>query len=307
MNWRSVKFDWNRAKAFLVTAEEGSLSAAARALGVTQPTLSRQVEALEAELNIILFERVGRRLVLTPAGMELLKRVRTMGEAATEVSLSAMGQSRSTDGPICITATDVYSAFLLPPIVVKLRAKHPGLRVEIVASDSLSDLRRREADIAVRNVASTQPDLIVRKIRDDMAHLYATEAYLQSIGCPQTVADLEGANFLGVTNHNDLIVNLLNSKGIPVTEQNFSVVSDSLLVGWELVKFGAGIGYSIEAVGDAEPKVRRVLPAMEPIVVPMWLTVHRELNTSVRVRTVFDFLVSELSHPKAPSGKRKVA
>src|SRR3954469_19189080 len=117
MDWRSVKFDWNRARAFLVTAEEGSLSAAARALGMAQPTLGRQVDALEEELGVVLFERVGRGLTLTPSGLELLEHVREMGEAANRVSLAAAGQSQSIEGSICIAVSEVYAAFLLPPIL----------------------------------------------------------------------------------------------------------------------------------------------------------------------------------------------
>jgi DNA-binding transcriptional LysR family regulator len=151
MDWRSVKFDWNRARAFLVTAEEGSLSAAARALGMAQPTLGRQVDALEQELGVVLFERVGRGFTLTPSGLELLDHVRAMGDAANRVSLTAAGQSQSIEGKICIAASETYAAILLPPIIAKLRQVEPGIHIEIVASTKASDLLRREADIAIRN------------------------------------------------------------------------------------------------------------------------------------------------------------
>ena len=121
MDWRSVNFDWNRARAFLVTAEEGSLSAAAKALGMTQPTLGRQVTALEQELGVVLFERAGRGLILTPNGLNLLEHVRSMGEAAGRVSLAASGQAETIEGSISITASELTSVFLLPPIVERLR------------------------------------------------------------------------------------------------------------------------------------------------------------------------------------------
>jgi DNA-binding transcriptional LysR family regulator len=289
-----IKFDWNHARAFLVTAEEGSLSAAAWAMGMTQPTLSRQVDALEAELGLVLFERVGRGLSLTPSGLELLEQVRGMGDAATRVSLSASGQSQAIEGPICITASEVYAAFLLPPIITKLRAIHPGIEVEIVASNTPIDLRRREADIAVRNMASTQPDLIVKKIRDDFAHLYAAQSYLRAIGNPASEAELEPAEFLGFAN-TDVLIEGLNAHGLNVTKRNFPIICDNHLVQWELVKQGAGIGVITENIGGREPLVRRVLPGMKPIIVPMWLVSHRELTTSKRVRTVFDFLATQLS------------
>jgi DNA-binding transcriptional LysR family regulator len=121
MDWRSVNFDWNRARAFLVTAEDGSLSAAARALGMARPTLGRQVDALEEELDVVLFERVRRGLTLTPSGLELLDHVRAMGEAASRVSLAAAGQSQAIEGSICIAASEVYAPLVLPPILAKLR------------------------------------------------------------------------------------------------------------------------------------------------------------------------------------------
>ncbi len=119
MDWRSVTFDWNRARAFLVTADEGSLSAAARALGMAQPTLGRQMTALEQELGVVLLERVGRGLALTPSGLELVEHVRAMGEAAGRVSLTASGRSQSIEGTIRITTTEVYAAFVLPPMIAE--------------------------------------------------------------------------------------------------------------------------------------------------------------------------------------------
>ncbi len=294
MDWRSVKFDWNQARAFLVTAEEGSLSAAARALGLTQPTLSRQVDALARSIGVVLFERVGRGLVLTPSGLELLDHVRAMGEAATRVSLTASGQADAIEGSICITASEVYSAHLLPPIVTRLRAAHPGIDVEIVAANAPTDLRRREADIAIRNFSSTHPDLLVRKVKDDTARLYASDEYLDSIGRPAETSALDSANFVGFAN-SDVLIAGLNSLGMNLTRRNFPITCDNHLVQWEFVKQGAGIGVITETVGEVEPRVRRVLPDLEPIVFPMWLATHRELNTSKRVRTVFDFLVEQLS------------
>ena len=146
-----MKFDWNRARAFLVTAEEGSLSAAARALGMAQPTLGRQVDALEEELGVILFERVGRGFTLTPSGLELLDHVREMGNAANgRVSLTAAGQSQSIEGTVVIAASEVHAAMLLPPILRQIAGTPTlGFGLEIVASSKTSDLRRREADIAL--------------------------------------------------------------------------------------------------------------------------------------------------------------
>jgi DNA-binding transcriptional LysR family regulator len=294
MDWRSVKFDWNRAKAFLVTAEEGSLSAAARALGMAQPTLGRQVDALEEELGVILFERVGRGFVLTPSGIELLDHVRAMGHAANRVSLIAAGQSQSIEGTITIAASEVYAAMVLPAIIAKLRRAEPKIHIEIVASTKASDLRRREADIAIRNFQPSEPDLVAKKIRDVPARLYASPSCLARLGNPKLPYDLRGADFISI-DKSGVFLSGLNALGLNLTENNFPIVTESYLVMWELVKRGLGIGMLDGNIGDAEPLVRRVLPDFEPFMFPIWLVTHRELHTSKRVRVVFDLLAAELA------------
>ena len=293
MDWRSVKFDWNKARAFLVTAEEGSLSAAARALGMAQPTLGRQVDGLEQELGIVLFERVGRGLTLTPSGLELLEHVRDMGEAAGRVSMTALGQSQALEGTICISASETYAAVLLPPIIAKLRIMEPGVQVEIVVANHASDLRRREADIAIRNFRPTEPDLIAKKIGDADAVLYATPDYIAKIGNPTKPYDLRHADFVNM-DHSGMMLKGLNTLGLGLTEANFPLLTENYLVMWELVRQGAAIGILDAYIGDADPVVRRVLPDLEPLVFPIWLVSHRELTTSRRIRMVYDFLVEEL-------------
>ena len=199
MDWRSVKFDWNHARAFLVTAEEGSLTAAATALGMTQPTLGRQVSALEDELGAVLFDRAGGRLVLTAAGEALLDHVREMGESAMHVSRLAHGQSTELRGSVTISASEIYAAHLLPEVLQRLREQVPDVDITVVADNTASDLNRREADIAIRNFQPVEPELIARKIRDDTAWLYATPGYLQSIGNPTTADDYSQADFISFT------------------------------------------------------------------------------------------------------------
>lgn len=294
MDWRAVRFDWNRARAFLVTAEEGSLSAAARALGMAQPTLGRQVDALEKELGVILFERVGRGLTLTPGGLELLDHVRAMGEAANRMSLTSAGQSQSVEGKVVIASSEIYAAFLLPPILAKLRNAQPGIEIEIVVSTKASDLLRREADIAIRNFRPSEPDLMARKIRDVPARLYAAPAYLESLNNPQLPYDLRKADFISIDG-SGMFLKGLNAMGFNLTERNFPILTENYLVMWELVKHGLGIGILDGSIGDAEPKVSRVLPDLAPLMFPIWLVAHRELNTSRRIRLVFDLLAKELA------------
>jgi DNA-binding transcriptional LysR family regulator len=293
MNWTSVDFDWNQARAFLVTALEGSLSAAARQLNQTQPTLSRQVAALERRLGVTLFERVGKRLVLTETGTDLLEHVRAMGESAALVALGATGRAQAVVGQVRISASEIVAAYLLPPIVERLRQAHPEIDVHVVASNRLSDLLRREADIAIRHVRPEQPDLIARKVRDSSAHLYAARSYFQRHGRPKT-PDLTSAVFIGADD-NPRFVETLRQLGVRVSVENFKWTTDSHLVGWEMLRRGLGVGGMIREVAAATPGVEQVLPGLPPIPVPYWLCTHRELYTSRRIRVTFDLLAEALS------------
>lgn len=294
MDWRSVRFDWNRARAFLVTAEEGSLSAAARALGMAQPTLGRQVEALQEELGVVLFERTNRGLELTPSGLDLLEHVRTMGEAAGRLSLGASGRAQALEGTIAITASEIDAAYVLPPIIERLRRQASGLTVDLIAKNSAADLRRREADIAMRNFRPDQPELIARKIKDVTARLYVSERYLKRFGKPLTTETLGDADFISLWSPETYLASLVQV-GLDIDRSNITVLTDSHLVHWEMLKAGAGIGMVPEFLGDRTPGIVRALEgAYAPFTFPIWLTTHRELNTSRRVRMVFDFLAEEL-------------
>lgn len=294
MDWKNVTFDWNRARAFLVTAEEGSLSAAARALGLTQPTLGRQVETLQEELGVVLFERRGRGLELTPAGHALIPHAREMGEAAARLSRVAFGNNDAMEGPVTISASDAYAGMLLPPILEKMRAAEPRISVTIKVSNSPADLLRREADIAIRNFRPSEPDLIARMIRDAHARLYAADQYLTDAGPFETTEDLADAQFIGLDDSGNM-VNMLNSIGIPAREENIHIRTANFLVMWALVKRGMGIGVLDDQMGDAEPGVSRVLPDLAPMTFPVWLVSHRDIYQNARLRFVWDFLAQELA------------
>ncbi|EAR51171.1 transcriptional regulator, LysR family protein [Oceanicola granulosus HTCC2516] len=293
MDWRSVTFDWNRARAFLVTAEEGSLSAAARALKLTQPTLGRQVEALEAELGVALFERTGRGLRLTAAGHALLDHARLMGDGARALSLAAWGQTEALEGEVAISASDADASYLLPPILARLHAAEPGIRIEVVVSNDLSDLSRREADIAVRNVRPTASDLIARKLRDATARLYAAPAYLERIGRPDRPEGFADADFIEIDGRGSLR-SLLAAQGFALGEANFPYRCRNFAVMWEMVRRGMGIGILDDRIGDPDPAVERAAPFFAPVAFPVWLVTHRDIARSRRLRVVFDALVEGL-------------
>ncbi|WP_206338547.1 LysR family transcriptional regulator [Antarcticimicrobium sediminis] len=294
MHWSSIRFDWNQARAFLVTAEEGSLSAAARALGMTQPTLGRQVAALEETLGVQLFDRTGRALQLTTAGQDLLEQVRRMGEAAGQFSLIATGQSKSIEGHVTITASDVVATSLLPPALTRLARLAPGITIEVVASNEVQNLRRREADIAIRHVRPDQPDLIARKLKDDAARCYATGAYLDRFGEPTDLGDLSGAIFAGYEPVDRFLCEM-QTRGLAITRKNIRFSSASGVMLFEMVRRGEAIGVMTQELASLIRDARPILPAFPPIPVPFWLVSHRELRTNRRIRLVFNLLAKELS------------
>ncbi len=294
MNWQAVAFDWNRARAFLATAEEGSLSAAARALGQTQPTLSRQVAALEEDLGVTLFERVGRSLALTQSGLELLDHFRAMGDAASRISLAASGQSQDIEGHVRITATNLTATYHLPAVLKRLREIAPGIEVEVVASNEVRDLTRREADIAIRHARPEQPDLIAKLLGETTAHFYASPEFLDRHGRPETPEELSRLDFIGVPD-SERHLPTFNRLGLSLTVDNFKVTTESGTAILALVQEGLGATVMPRDIAELTPGLERVLPGLDAIPIPIWLVTHRELHTSRRIRLVFDLLAEELS------------
>ena len=293
MNWQAISFDWNQVRAFLATAEEGSLSAAARALGQTQPTLSRQVAALEEDLGIVLFERAGRAMALTTAGLELLEHVKVMADAATRVSLSASGQSQAVEGRVVITATDSLATYHLPAIMRKIREQAPNIQVEILTSNDVRDLTRREADIAIRHGRPDQADLIAKLVGEISWHLYASEDYLKNCPPIKALSDVEALDFIGFEN-NEQLIDELKTAGLNLKLKNFVMSSTTGTVMRELVKAGIGVSFLTRDIEKQEPTIKPLLKEQLSFLVPIWLVTHRELHTSRRIRLVYDILAAEL-------------
>lgn len=294
MNWDAITFDWNQVRAFLATVEEGSLSAAARRLGAAQPTIGRQIAALEAELGVALFERSGRSPVLTASGAQLVDHARAMADAATGLSLAALGQSTAIEGLVRITASDLMTVEVLPDALALLAERAPGVKIELIAANDLSDLIQREADIAVRHVRPMQSDLIAKLIRDETAQFYAATAYLERRGRPSTLEELAGHDFISFGDE-DLLIRELNKLNLSLTSENFRHGSKNAFAAWALVRRGLGVAIMSDRLGGAAEEVEPVLPDMRPLSFPVWLVAHRELRSSRRIRVVWDVLEEVLS------------
>jgi len=209
------------------------------------------------------------------------------------VALAASGRIEAITGRVSISASDGVAAYVLPEVVARIRAEAPQITVVIIASNALSDLQAREADIAVRHVRPDQPGLVGQHLRDTEAHFYASTEWIARYGRPQALADLAGPDLLGFDD-TERYSQFLRGIGIPAAAENFRLVSSNSFVVWEMVKRGLGVAAMLREIGDRTPGVERLMPDMVPIPVPVWLVTHRELHTSRRIRLVHDLLAEEL-------------
>lgn len=285
-----ASFNWNHVRAFLATVEEGSLSAAARALKISQPTLGRQVSALEHAIGVPLFERVGTTLTLTEEGRSLAEHAREFGRAASQFALAASGRSQAIEGIVRVSVGELFAAFVMPPIIERLREHHPGIVIELVASNISSDLKRREADIAFRADPGSQPNLKSIEVNRLASRFYASSDYLERHSkiraAGHQIIDFDDSG---------AYLHFLGGLGLAVSDEDITVRAESHYVQWALAKRGLGIVTALEIIGDADPDMRRVWPEMDPIVSSMHLVSHRDLLGSPRIATIFDFLREELS------------
>lgn len=280
--------DWTLLRSFLAGAETGSLSAAARALGQSQPTLGRHVQELEAQLGAALFTRALRGMALTPAGAALLPPAREMRAAAARLALVAAGREVRMQGTVRLTASRVVSQFLLPPMLADLRRAEPGIEIELVPSDTSENLLFREADIALRMYRPDQLDVVTRHVADMAMALYAAPTLLLG-GPPRDVAALLTLDFVGL-DRSDLILRMMAGLGMPRRREDFAVRCDDQVVHWALVRAGCGVGVMQRVIGDADPSVVRIADFVPLPALPEWLTVPEPLRQKPRVRRVLDHL-----------------
>ncbi|WP_028672483.1 LysR family transcriptional regulator [Saccharospirillum impatiens] len=294
MEWGSIQFDWNRTRAFLIVAEEGSLSAAARSLNMTQPTLGRQITALEQELNVTLFEQVGKRQVLTLSGQKLVGYVKQMAEAANQLSLMALAQRTELSGLVTVSVSQLDAVFRIPPVVRAIRQIAPDIELRIDVSNDVADLKRREADIAIRNFRPEQGDLITRKIADEPIGLYCSPLYAERFPGVSQLKDIRHADFIGYDLSSSVRDHLRKLGGESDT-YHFPIISQFQLLHIELAKLDQGLIFLPTDIGYKIPELTSLLPEVEPVMeIPVWLVCHRELRTNPGVNLVFDTLANAL-------------
>jgi DNA-binding transcriptional LysR family regulator len=285
--------DWSLVQAFLAVADTGSLSAAARALGSSQPTLGRQIKAMEAQLGADLFLRQARGLALSETGAALLPPAQAMRTAAGQIALTAAGRADRLEGTVRIAASMAMSLYHLPPIIAKIRQAEPHIALELVPSDDTTNLLYREADIAVRMYRPTQLDLVTQHIGVMELSVFAAKSYLQRRGMPQGPADFMTHDFVGF-DRNPAMVDGFQRAGVPVLRDFFKTRCDDNMVYWALVRAGCGIGFAQSSIGRDDPEVQELpfgdfVPNLD-----MWLTAHEAMRQTPRIRRVWDMLAEGL-------------
>ena len=287
-------FDWSLIRSFLAALDQGSLLGAARVLHMSQPTVGRHVADLESQLGVVLFERTGRGLVHTAMALQLAVAARGMEAGALQLSRTLSGAQTQTSGTVRITASVPVAVYLMPPVLAQLRLALPEIQVELVSSNGVSNLLRREADIAVRMVRPEQASLVARKLGDVSLGVYAHRSYLARRGALKIPVDLLKHELIGSDTDNAILQGF-QALGFPVTRDAFVLRCDDFIVQWQAVRAGLGVGFCADYMARTDPDVLRVLPGLLSIPpLPMWLAVHREIRTSQRIRAVFDFLAEAL-------------
>jgi DNA-binding transcriptional LysR family regulator len=295
------RFDWALVKSFLAVLDAGSLMGAARRTGGQQPTLSRHIAELEAQLGAPLFERTGRGVSPTQAGLAIAASARQMQEGAEALARTLAGQRNQTVGTVRITCSMVAAAYLLPPVLAELHRKEPGIQLELIASNQLTNLLRREADIAVRMVRPEQTSLVARRLGTVSIGAYAHESYLRLAGTPREPAELVRHTLIGYAT-DPQIERGFAAKGVPLKHEDFAIRTDDQVAYGMLVSSGAGIGFLANYYARHWPSLQRVLPQLAVPPLPCWLAVHREIRSNKVVRRVYDFLAEALPRALRETG-----
>jgi len=285
--------DWALYRTLLAVLEEGSLSAAARSLGLTQPTIARHVDALEAALGADLFVRSQRGLEPTDLAQSLRSHARIMATTAAALLRTASGARGEVAGTVRISASDVVGVEHLPPILTRLRCEHPALVIELSLSDRLDDLLARESDIAVRMTEPTQVALLARRLPPVELGFHAHRGYLERRGTPSTLADLAAHDLIGYDAETPALRAMIK-RLTPLDRQRFAFRADSNLAQLAAIRAGFGIGICQVGVARRDPALVRILPEIA-LQLPLWIVMHEDLKTSARFRMVFDAIAHGLA------------
>jgi DNA-binding transcriptional LysR family regulator len=292
---------WDLYRTFLEVVRDGSLSAAARRLGLTQPTVGRHIAALERSIGAALFTRSQRGLLPTRAALELVPHAEAMAAAEAAFRRTASGEASVIGGSVRITASEIMGCEVLPPILARFCAAHPAIEVELAVSNRVQDLLRRDADIAVRGGRPTQTALIARRIGVLRIGLFAYRAYVKTRGFPTDVADLARHRLIGFDGDSTSF-SAIGETGLGVTRDTFGFRTDSDPAQLAALRAGVGIAGCQHQIAARDKQLVPILPDKISFRLEIWLAMHEDLRATQRVRLMFDHLAKELASYVRPAG-----
>lgn len=292
---RLDNLDWSLVQAFIAVATEGSLSAAARVIGVSQPTLGRQIKSIEERLGITLFFRQPKGLSLTVEGEALLPFARAMATAASGFATTAAGHDMSVSGTVRITASEFIAMYIMPGILADLRLSHPDIQIELNPTDESENLLFREADIAVRMYRPTQLEMVTKKLGMLRLGFFAAKSYLDRRGVPMSVEDLMDHDLLG-DDRSERFIRVAGKMGWPLTRTDFAFRCDAQSIHSQMIRLGAGVGVMEVNLAAKFDGVVQVMPTFPMPGLETWLTTHEALRHTPRVAAVWRALEDGL-HP----------
>ena len=281
--------DWSLIQSFLSVIEHGSLSAAARSLGISQPTLSRDIQSLENNTGLNLFKRTTQGLNLTSEGTKLVEAARRMNEASDLFERQVSGLSTKLEGDVRISVNELVGIYLLPPAIAAFREQHPNVNIEIVISNQVTSLSKRDADIALRMFRPTQPELVAKRLPNMPLGFFAHKDYVKKYGEPTSMENFKTHTVIGYDESTEFIEGA-EKLGYHLTRNQFAIRTDHLLAHLQLCRSGVGIiGTHIE-LAKQWPEL---IPVMQWVEIPdleFWLVCHSDVQYNSRIRELMLFL-----------------
>jgi DNA-binding transcriptional LysR family regulator len=292
--------DWNLYRSCLAVLQTGSLSAAARSLGSTQPSIGRHVAALEAQLGQALFTRSPTGLLPTALALNLQPAMQAMATAALKMARTAEGHGVTGQTTLRLTASQIIGGEVLPAILARFRARHPQVTLELSLNNRNEDLLQGEADLAVRMARPTQQALVSRKLGRVEMGLFAHRHYLQRQGTPVSLADLSHHTLIGA-DQDPTITRLGQQLGVPLSREMFQFRCDSDMAQMNATRAGLGIGGMQWGLARRDPALVPVLPDQIKFGLDMWLVMHGDLRRQTTAQALFKHLAAELGAYAASS------
>lgn len=290
----SEALSWDDQRVFLAVLEGGSLSAASRTLGVSQPTVRSRLEALERALGVTLFTRSPQGLTPTDHAKALQGHARTMDHASRAFLRAASAPPGEVRGTVRVSVAEVVGMEVLPPMLASLKLRHSELCIEVELSNASANVSEQAADIAVRMFSPSQEALVAKKVGGIALGLFAHRDYLARRGVPSSMDDLCHHDLIGPDRS---VQDRRYVEGWlpPALAARITVRTDSHPAQLALARAGLGIAVVHRALGLADPRLVHVLPHWVIDTLPVWLVKHRDLRQEPRVRVAFDHLALQFA------------